>query len=75
MCDAFPTKELQDRLQSLHELTELTESCRTQLTEIFKELGWEPDWELTSQVRLFSPNRYVLRLHIIKHAILNLNIL
>ncbi|XP_076827648.1 U11/U12 small nuclear ribonucleoprotein 48 kDa protein [Brachyhypopomus gauderio] len=42
------TETLQDRIRSLDELTEFTENCRTQLTELFKALDWNPDLESNS---------------------------
>ncbi|XP_046703103.1 U11/U12 small nuclear ribonucleoprotein 48 kDa protein isoform X2 [Silurus meridionalis] len=34
---------LQDRLEALHQLTEFTQNCRTQLTELLEVLGWSWD--------------------------------
>ncbi|XP_026858265.2 U11/U12 small nuclear ribonucleoprotein 48 kDa protein [Electrophorus electricus] len=45
MCETFTTEALEDRLRSLHELTEFTENCRTQLAELFNALEWNPDLE------------------------------
>ncbi|XP_036446194.1 U11/U12 small nuclear ribonucleoprotein 48 kDa protein isoform X1 [Colossoma macropomum] len=52
MCAAFSSEGAQDRLRSLEELTEFTESCRAQLTEVFNALGWEPDWETNPQEKM-----------------------
>ncbi|XP_017569862.1 U11/U12 small nuclear ribonucleoprotein 48 kDa protein isoform X1 [Pygocentrus nattereri] len=49
MCAEFTSEGAQDRLRSLQELTEFTESCRGQLAEVFSALGWEPDCETNSQ--------------------------
>ncbi|KAI4890690.1 hypothetical protein NFI96_033751 [Prochilodus magdalenae] len=52
MCAALSSEGVQDRLRSLHELTEFTDSCRAQLTEVFNALGWEPDWEPNTQEKV-----------------------
>ncbi|KAK2854624.1 hypothetical protein Q7C36_006493 [Tachysurus vachellii] len=43
MGDFDSYKPLQDRIEALHQLTEFTRNCRTQLTELFEVLGWS--WE------------------------------
>lgn len=49
MNDFGSSEALQDRLETLHELTEFTQNCRTKLTELLEVLGWR--WEnLSSQV-------------------------
>ncbi|KAG7336261.1 hypothetical protein KOW79_000954 [Hemibagrus wyckioides] len=37
------SEELQDRIEALHQLTEFTQNCRTQVTELLEVLGWS--WE------------------------------
>lgn len=49
MSDSGSSEALQGRLESLHQLTEFTQNCRTQVTELLEVLGWS--WEnYSSQV-------------------------
>ncbi|XP_073342312.1 U11/U12 small nuclear ribonucleoprotein 48 kDa protein [Pagrus major] len=44
MSDSLEIKTLQDRLDRVQELEELTENCKTQLDKIYKTLGWSRDY-------------------------------
>lgn len=49
MSEFDSSEALQGRLETLHQLTEFSQSCRTQLTELLDVLGWS--WEnYSSQV-------------------------
>ncbi|KAG9276127.1 U11/U12 small nuclear ribonucleoprotein 48 kDa protein isoform X1 [Astyanax mexicanus] len=52
MSAGFSPELLEERLRSLQELTEFTESCRTQLTEVFSALDWEPNWGTDSREQM-----------------------
>ncbi|XP_072536173.1 U11/U12 small nuclear ribonucleoprotein 48 kDa protein [Salminus brasiliensis] len=71
MCAAFSSEKLEDRLRSLQELTEFTESCRSHLTEVFKALDWDPDWDPDPQERMevccFDTNHTVPHRSMEKH--------
>ncbi|XP_022617777.1 U11/U12 small nuclear ribonucleoprotein 48 kDa protein [Seriola dumerili] len=45
MADPLEIQTVQDRLNRLKELTEFTENCRNQLSDIFKTLGWSMDYK------------------------------
>ncbi|MCJ8728196.1 hypothetical protein PDJAM_G00001530 [Pangasius djambal] len=57
------SEALQERLETQHQLTEFTQNCRTQLTELFEVLGWS--WENYSsqqdkmEVCPYEPNHTV----------------
>lgn len=53
MSDFGSSEALQDRLETLQQLTEFTQNCRAKLTELLEVLGWS--WEnYSSQVTTTS---------------------
>ncbi|MCI4374053.1 hypothetical protein PGIGA_G00001610 [Pangasianodon gigas] len=63
MSEFDSSEALQERLETLHQLTEFTQNCRAQLTELFEVLGWS--WENYSsqqdkmEVCPYDPNHTV----------------
>ncbi|XP_076136795.1 U11/U12 small nuclear ribonucleoprotein 48 kDa protein [Alosa pseudoharengus] len=72
MSETFDTEPLQDRLQTLQELTEFTENCETKLQELFDSLEWDKEWdESISKEAMetcpYDPNHRVSRRSMEKH--------
>ncbi|XP_062393686.1 U11/U12 small nuclear ribonucleoprotein 48 kDa protein [Sardina pilchardus] len=74
MSETVNTEPLQDRLQTLQELTEFTENCETKLKELFDSLEWDQKWnESISQEAEemeacpYDPNHRVPRRSMEKH--------
>ncbi|XP_061574492.1 U11/U12 small nuclear ribonucleoprotein 48 kDa protein [Cololabis saira] len=49
MSEPLSPNTLQDRMDSLQELTEFTEKCKKQLQDMFEALGWSQDYKPPNQ--------------------------
>lgn len=58
MSDFESSEALQARLENLNQLTEFSQNCRTQLTELFGVLGWS--WENHSSQVTTTTTRFVV---------------
>ncbi|XP_043117544.1 U11/U12 small nuclear ribonucleoprotein 48 kDa protein [Puntigrus tetrazona] len=70
MCETSFSLGLQERMQSLQELTDFTESCQAELKGLFEALGWSQELDsqtVQMEVCPYDPNHTVPRDRMEKH--------